>query len=96
MIEIDSTYPDSEDILLAVNRSVSQAREAINDLEQIVKRVLEGKTFISDEEVADIFHCEINEIPAKLVKYRPVAKRGYVYKIEDVYKFIESKRIGGR
>lgn len=94
MIEIGSTYPDTEDILLAVNRSISQAREAINDLEQLINRILEGKTYISDEEVAKIFHCDVDEIPAKLIKYRPVAKRGYVYKVSDVYEFIEKRAIG--
>jgi hypothetical protein len=96
MIEINSTYPEVEDLTLAANRCLSQAREAVSDLEQLVKRVLEGRFYITDEECAEILRCKVSEIPARLTKYRPVAKRGYVYKVSDVFEFIESKRIGGK
>jgi hypothetical protein len=96
MIELNSTYPEVEDLTLAINRCLSQAREAINDLEQVAKRIVENRFYITDEECADILRCEVSEIPARLTRYRPVAKRGYVYKVSDVIEFIESKRIGGK
>ena len=95
MINLDSMYPDSEELLDAYNREMAVIKSSMDNLEQLFKRILQNQQFISDKEVAEILHCSVNSIPQKLVRYRPSKVGCYLYKMADVLAFIESKKIGG-
>lgn len=92
MIDYGAIYPDEEDITLAFERSMATVREELSNLEQILKRTLEMKTFINEDECAAIFHCKKNEIPQALPRYRG-SRSGYLYQLREVYEFIEERRI---
>ena len=91
-VDFGAIYPDEEDVMLAFNRSMSIIEEELQNLKEIMKRSLEGKTFVSAEKCAEIFHCGTNEIPAALPKYRG-SRQGYLYKLSEIYNFIEERRI---
>lgn len=95
MLELNSTYPDQEDLTIEFNRLMANLRDNLSDLEILFKRIFEGKTYITDEEVAQILHCKVDEIPAKLPKYRP-SRACYLYKVSEVFQLIEEKRFGGK
>lgn len=95
MLEINAIYPDEEDLTEAFNREMAVLRTTVGNLETLFKRILENQKFVDEEVVAQLLHCKIDEIPMKLIKYRP-SRAGYVYKLSEVYEFIESKKIGGK
>lgn len=95
MLEINAIYPEEEDYIEALNREMALLRNSVSNLENLFNRILENQKFIDDKTVAEILHCKIDEIPARLTKYRP-SRAGYVYKLADVYEFIESKKIKGK
>lgn len=92
MVDFGSIYPDEEDVKLAFDRSMSIIESELQNLKEIMKRSLEGKTFVSAERCAEIFHCKKDEIPAALAKYRG-SRQGYLYKLSEIYDFIEERRI---
>lgn len=92
MVDFGAIYPDEEDIMLAFNRSMSIIEEELQNLKEIMKRSLEGKTFVTAEKCAEIFHCGKDEIPAALAKYRG-SRNYYLYKLSEIYDFIEERRI---
>lgn len=96
MLELESTYPEQEDLQLALNRCMSTIRDSLSDLELLFKTIIEGRTYIPDEDVAKLLHCGVKEIPQRLPRFRVNHVGGYLYKVADVYQFIESKRIGGK
>lgn len=92
MLEINSTYPELEDITLCFERTMAQIRDNLTDMELLFKRIINNQVFISDEECAQILRCKKSEIPAVLPKYRP-SRTYYVYKLSEVIEFVNSKRI---
>lgn len=94
MLELNTSYPDKEDIELAKERCFASIRDSITDLELLFKRIIEGNIYLDDEETAKLLHCKKNEIPQRLVRYR-ASRVGYLYKLSEIYEFINSKRIGG-
>ena len=92
MVDFGAIYPDEEDVMLAFNRSMSIIEEELQNLKEIMKRSLEGKTFVSAEKCAEIFHCSVSEIPAALARYRG-SRSFYLYKLSEIYEFIEERRI---
>lgn len=95
MLELDSTYPDQEDITIEFNRLVSSIRDNLTDLEILFKKIFEGKTFIDEDEVAKILRCKVEELPQKLPKYRP-SRNTYLYKVSELFEFIEERKLGGK
>lgn len=93
-LDLGKLYPEGEDIQLAFNRSMSIIREEMTNLEWLMKKMLEGSTYISEEEVAKMFRCKVSEIPSLLVRYRP-SKQIYLYKVKDVIDFIEARKLKG-
>lgn len=92
MVDFGSIYPDEEDIKLAFDRSMSIIDSELQNLKEIMKRSLEGKAFVSAEKCAEIFHCPVSEIPQALPRYRG-SRSYYLYKISEIYDFIEERRI---
>lgn len=95
MLEINAIYPDEEDLLEAFNREMAILRSTVANVETLFKRILENKKFVDENTTAEILHCKVDEIPARLTKYRP-SRASYVYKLADIYDFIESKKIKGK
>lgn len=95
MLELNSTYPDQEDLTIAFNRAMAGVRDNLADLEILFKQIFEGRTYIDEEDTAKLLHCKISEIPQRLPRYR-ASRIGYLYKVKEVIDFIESKRIGGK
>ena len=95
MVDFGSMYPDEEDITLAFERSFSIIQEELQNLRDILKRCLDGKTFIDEIKCAEILHCAVNEIPASLPYYRAsrTGSKGVLYKLSEIYDFIEERRI---
>lgn len=92
MLDLGSVYPDEEDIKLAFERSMSIVLDELQNLKEINKRLIEGRTYVDEDKCAEILHCSVKEIPAALAKYRG-SRRGYLYKISEIYDFIEERRI---
>lgn len=95
MVDYGAVYPDEEDIQLAFDRSMSIILSEIQNLKEINKRLLEGKTFVDEEKCAEILHCSVNAIPAALPYYRAsrVGSKGVLYKLCEIYDFIEERRV---
>lgn len=95
MVDFGVLYPDEEDITLAFDRSYSIIQEELQNLREILKRTLEGKTFVDKDKCAEILHCSVSEIPAAIPYYRTsrVANKGILYKLSEIYAFIEERRI---
>ena len=91
-VDYGAMYPDEEDIKLAFDRSYSIVQEELQNLKEILKRTIEGKTFVDAKRCAEIFHVKESEIPAALPKYRG-SRSGYLYKLSEIYDFIEERRI---
>lgn len=95
MLDLNSTYPEAEELTLAFNRTMAQLRDNLTDLELLFSRIMKGETFVSEEEVVSILRCKNKgDIPAALRRYRPGGKTGYLYKVDEIYRFINSKAIG--
>lgn len=92
MVDYNALYPDEEDISLAFDRSFSTLQEELQNLREILKRSLEGKTFVDEDKCAEILHCSKDTIPQALPKYRG-SRQGYLYKLSEIYDFIEERRI---
>lgn len=96
MLEINACYPDEEDITVEFSRIISSIRDNVTDLEFLFKKIFDGQTFIGEDEVIQLLHLKKKaDIPERLPKYRPSRLTGYLYKVSEVYSFIESKKIGG-
>jgi len=95
MIDFGSVYPDEEDIKLAFERSMSIILDELQNLKDINKRLLEGRTYIDADKCAEILHCKVSEIPTALPYYRAsrTGNKGMLYKISEVYEFIEERRV---
>ena len=94
MINLNTEYPEKEDIEEARDRIFARLREDINDLELLFKRIIDGRSYLSKDEVAMMLRCTEDELPKALPKYQ--AGRNYIYKVADVVEFIESRRLGGK
>ena len=92
MVDFGSIYPDEEDIKLAFERSMSIILDELQNLKEINKRLLEGRTYVDQDKCAEILHCSTDSIPQALPKYRP-SRQGYLYKVSEIYDFIEERRI---
>lgn len=95
MLELDSMYPDEEDLTDAFNREFAILRDSLSNIEQLFKRTLQSKTYLDEDETSEILHCKPDEIPAALPKYR-ASRRGYLYSLKEIYDFIEARRIPKR
>ena len=95
MLDLGSVYPDEEDIKLAFERSKSIVMDELQNLKEINKRLLEGRTYIDADKCAEILHCSVKEIPAGLPYYRAsrTGNKGMLYKMSEVYEFIEERRV---
>ena len=95
MLDFGSVYPDEEDIKLAFERSMSIILEEIQNLKDINKRILEGRTYVDEEKCAEILHCSVKSIPSVLPYYRisRTGSKGTVYKLSEIYEFIEEHRV---
>lgn len=92
MVDFGAMFPDEEDVKLAFDRSMAIIEEELQNLREILKRSLEGKTFVNEDKCAEILHCSTDSIPQALPKYRP-SRQGYLYKVSEIYDFIEERRI---
>ncbi len=95
MVDFNSIYPDEEDIKLAFERSMATIQEELQNLRDITKRCLEGRTYVDKDQCAEILHCKTNEIPASLPYYRAsrTGNAGVLYKLSEIYNFIEERRV---
>ena len=95
MIDFGTLYPDEEDIKLAFERSISIIQEEMQNLRDINKRLIEGKSYVDEDKCADILHCSVASIPASLPYYRisRTGSKGTVYKLSEIYDFIEERRV---
>jgi len=95
MVDYNALYPDEEDINLAFDRSFSIIQEELQNLREILKRSLEGKTFVDETKCAEILHCSVRDIPASLAYYRAsrTGSAGVLYKLSEIYDFIEERRV---
>ena len=95
MIDLGSVYPDEEDIKLAFERSMAIINDEIQNLREINKRLLEGRTYVDQEKCAEILHCKKSEIPQALPYYRAsrTGSGGILYKLSEIYEFIEERRV---
>lgn len=95
MLDLGSVYPDEEDIKLAFDRSHSTILDELQNLKDILKRVMDGHTYVDKTKCAEILHCKENEIPAQLAYYRAsrVGSAGVLYKLSEIYGFIEERRV---
>ena len=93
MLELNSIYPDEEELKEAFNREMATLQESVQNLTELFKRMLSKNTYVTDQFVADLLHVSIDNIPVKIPKYK-VSKTtvNYLYKLSEVEKFIESKR----
>ena len=94
-MDLNSIYPDEEDLTLAFNREFAALRESMANIESLFKRVLESKQFLDDEETAQLLHCSIQEIPAAIPKYRG-SRVGYLYRKDEIINYLETKRLPKR
>ena len=94
MLDLGSVYPDEEDIKLAFERSMSIILDELQNLKDINKRLLEGRTYVDEDKCAEILHCSVKEIPAALPYYRAsrTGSKGVLYKLSEIYEFIEERR----
>lgn len=92
MLELNSIYPDEEDLKEAFNREMATMNESIQNINELFKRMFSMNTFVTDEFVANLLHTTVSDIPVKIPKYRVSRVGGYIYKLSEVYEFIESKR----
>lgn len=95
MLDLGSVYPDEEDIKLAFDRSYSVILDELQNLKDILKRVMDGHTYVDKTKCAEILHCKESEIPAGLAYYRTsrTSSKGTVYKLSEIYDFIEERRV---
>lgn len=95
MVDFNSLYPDEEDIKLAFDRSYSIILDELQNVKDILKRVMDGNTYVDRTKCAEILHCKENEIPAALPYYRcsRVGNAGIIYKLSELYDFIEERRV---
>lgn len=95
MVDYGAVYPDEEDIKLAFERSMSIVMEELQNLKDINKRLLEGRTYVDKDKCAEILHCKKSEIPQNLPYYKAnrVGDAGTLYKLSEIYEFIEARRI---
>lgn len=94
-MDLGSQYPDSEDIREAFDREFGTLMSAVSNIQFLFKRIMEGQTYLDDNEVAQLLHCKPNEIPVAIPKYRG-SRQGYLYKRQEIEDFLESKRIPKR
>ena len=94
-VDFGTVYPDEEDIKLAFERSYSLVQEELQNLRDIIKRVMNGKSFVDEEKCAEILHCTVKNIPQGLPYYRisRTGSKGTVYKLSEIYDFIEARRV---
>ena len=95
MVDYGAIYPDEEDIQLAFDRSMSIIESELQNLKEIMKRVMEGKTFVTCDKCAEILHCTVKTIPAALPYYKAsrTGNAGILYKLSEIYDFIEERRV---
>ena len=95
MIDFGTLYPDEEDIKLAFNRSMSIILDELQNLKDINKRLIEGHSYVDADKCAEILRCKVSEIPQSLAYYRisRTGNKGTVYKLSEIYEFIEERRI---
>lgn len=95
MIDFGTSYPDEEDIKLAFDRSMAIINEELQTLRDIIKRLLEGHSYVDADKCAEILHCTVESIPASLPYYRisRVGNKGTVYKLSEIHEFIEERRV---
>lgn len=93
MLELNSIYPDEEDLKEAFNREMATIQEGIQNLNELFRKMLGKNTYVTDEYVAQLLHLSVDDIPVKIPKYK-VSRVGvgYLYKLSEVVDFIESKR----
>lgn len=90
-------YPTKEDFLEGVLRCTAQCREALSDLEFLSRKYIEGDYYMTEEQVAELLHCDVDNIP-KMSYYRSYDKRDdnrykRFYKRIDVNELLASRRI---
>lgn len=95
MIEMRD-YPVAEDFLDAIQRCGAQAREALSDMEWAARKYANGDYYMTEEQVAELLRCDVEQLPYALAKYKPLQKSKPLYRRSDVDDFIASKRIGGK
>jgi len=95
MLDLGSVYPDEEDIKLAFERSMSIVLDELQNLKEINKRLIEGRTYVDEDKCAEILHCSVKTIPAQLPYYRAsrTGAKGVLYKLSEIYEFIEERRV---
>ena len=95
MRELNSIYPDEEDLADAFNREMSTLQESINNLNDLFRRLINANTYVDEDGVSAILHCKKTEIPQALPRYR-ASRRSYLYNLKEIRDFIEERRIPKR
>lgn len=95
MLDIETDYPTTEDFLQGCARCTAQIRESLCDLEYLVKKFATGDYYMTEEDVAKMLRCEVEQIPS-MRRYRAVYGRKYLYKKSEVEDFIQKRAIGGK
>lgn len=90
-------YPTKEDFVEGILRCTAECREVLNDVEYLCKRYVDGDYFMTEEQVAELLHCDIENIP-KMSYYRSYDRRDdnkykRYYKRIDVNNLLASRRI---
>ena len=89
MLNIKTDIPVKEDIQEAINARLAQAHDLLNEVQVLERMKLEQDVFVSKQELADRFHCDVKQVPHQIPSIR--MGKTYLYKESDVAEFIKSR-----
>lgn len=92
MIDLETEFPDLESYQECLDRNLATIRDCLSDIQILYKRMIEGRMYVNDEEVASMLRCDINTIPKRIPYYR--VGRRLLYKLSDIKDYIESCKYG--
>lgn len=90
MLNIKTDIPIKQDCIEAIQDKFAQIRDLMSESEVLLKNAIApDDILLTQEEVAEKFHCDTKHIPRQIPRFRCAGK--VLFQLSDVNNFIQKK-----
>lgn len=89
MVNLKKDIPISECIDDAVADRLAQINDLTNEVSALLKQKSNTETYVTREELASRFHCDVKKLPRQIPGFRMC--KTVLYKQSDIDEFIKSR-----
>lgn len=90
MLNLKNDIPVKEEIDKAIESRIAQITDLLGEVKELNRKALDSEhTYLTREELAQMFHTDIKHVPRAISSFR--VGKNVLYKQSDVETFIESR-----